>query len=62
MPLTEQEKIRALGGAFEKFLKKIVFLLDKEKQLFERTMERVEQRKIKELRGKIVGIYKKRKV
>lgn len=62
MPLNEQEKIRSLEKAFERFLQKIVLLLDKEKELFEQVMGRIEKRKIKELRGKILGIYQKRKI
>lgn len=62
MPLSEQEKIRELEKAFEKFLQKIVLLLDEEKFLFEWTLRKVEQRKTQEMRGKIREIYKRRKV
>lgn len=58
--LTEQEKIRLAKVAFERFLQKIIVLLSEEKQLFERIMGKIEQRKIGECRGKICEIYKKK--
>ncbi|MDP3056966.1 MAG: hypothetical protein Q8N37_00390 [bacterium] len=55
---TEQQKIRLAKIAFERFLQKIILLLGEEKQLFERIMGKIEQRKINECRGKICEIYK----
>jgi len=57
---SEQEKIRLAKAAFEKFLKGIVELLEEQKHLLERIMGKIEQRKIKECRGKICDIYKKK--
>lgn len=57
---TEQEKIKKLDEAFEKFLGKIIVSYDKEKILFEKVMEKINQRKIRECRGKICEIFKKK--
>lgn len=58
--LSEQEKIKIVKTAFEKFIKRIAELLEEQKILFERIMGKIEQRKINECRGKICEIYKKK--
>lgn len=58
--LSEQEKIKLAQGAFEKFIRRISELLDEQKQLFERIMKEIEERKIRECRGKICEVYKKK--
>lgn len=60
MSLSEKEKIRLAKISFERYLQKILILIDEEKRLFERTMEKIEQRKVNECRGSICEIYKKR--
>lgn len=59
MPLSEQEKIRLLKNAFDKFLQKIIILIGEEKELVERIKENIERRKMTECRGRICEIYKK---
>lgn len=59
MPLSEQEKIKLAKAAFDKFIKRIAELLEEQKLLFERVMEKVEAKKINECRGKICEVYKK---
>lgn len=58
MPFSEQEKIKIAKSAFAKFKFKIDELFKKQNGLFERIMERITERKIREHREKLTGLYK----
>ncbi len=59
MSLSEQEKIKIAKSAFAKFKIKIDELFKKQNGLFERIMERITEKKIREHREKLGGLYNK---
>lgn len=61
MPFSRKEKIKIAKSAFAKFKIKIDELFKKQNGLFERIMERIIEKKIKEHREKLSGLYKQNK-
>ncbi len=56
--LTDKEKIKIAKNAFEKFKIKIDELFSRQNGLFERIMERITEKKIKEHKEKLSSLYK----
>lgn len=61
MSFPRKEKIKIAKSAFAKFKIKIDKLFKKQNGLFERIMERITEKKIKEHREKLSGLYKQNK-
>ncbi|MBU3964807.1 hypothetical protein KJ695_00140 [Patescibacteria group bacterium] len=61
MSFSEQEKIKIVKSAFQKFVDTVLKLLAGQRALFEKIMKQIEARKIAEHREKIKNIFNSNK-
>ncbi len=57
MPLNEEEKIKLIKGAFQRFFATVSGLLNEQRALFDKIMNQIAERKIAANREKLKSIF-----